>query len=383
MDTLFKNKRLPLLAALLCLHFMAMPVQGAQRLPQEPLSPAEHEFRKKDSRPEGRRPAEFKTTQNGQGRQEQNKDFKQRSRRDKTRPESPDQERHMPPASARGAFTEASGSGGRGPTSANTAKVTPSADLERHDRGPKRLRHDATEKHQDKKRRAVHDAQSRQQTPVQKSIFVSRDTERRDDHRDSRRSANEYRRDYRQIRDSGMRSPQLHHGGGKEHRSVAVKRVVHKIPSRHAVVVHGRDRYHYYSGRFYRPWNSGFILVRPPLGLVVLNIPLGSRMVLSAGITYHVFGDVYYRRVPAGYQVVEPLRSHIANRPDRVEVIIDLLNIRYGPETNEEVISQVGRYTVLRVLGSAPGWLYVEVEGEEDLRGWVMERYVSSDRGLG
>ncbi|PKN42018.1 MAG: hypothetical protein CVU60_07305 [Deltaproteobacteria bacterium HGW-Deltaproteobacteria-18] len=164
---------------------------------------------------------------------------------------------------------------------------------------------------------------------------------------------------------------------------MSITRVVHKIPSRHAVVVHGRDRYHYYSGRFYRPWNSGFILVRPPLGLVVLNIPLGSRMVLSAGITYHVFGDVFYRRVPTGYQVVEPIRSHIASRPDRVEVIIDLLNIRYGPETYEAVISQVGRYTVLRVLGSAPGWLYVEVEGEEDLRGWVMERYVSSGGGLG
>ncbi|PKN31380.1 MAG: hypothetical protein CVU63_24230 [Deltaproteobacteria bacterium HGW-Deltaproteobacteria-20] len=80
---------------------------------------------------------------------------------------------------------------------------------------------------------------------------------------------------------------------------------------------------------------------------------------------------------------MEPIRSHIASRPDRVEVIIDLLNIRYGPETYEAVISQVGRYTVLRVLGSAPGWLYVEVEGEEDLRGWVMERYVSSGGGLG
>ncbi|MDY0308070.1 MAG: SH3 domain-containing protein, partial [Desulfovibrionaceae bacterium] len=86
--------------------------------------------------------------------------------------------------------------------------------------------------------------------------------------------------------------------------------------------------------------------------------------------------------VPMGYQVVEPIRSHAANRPDRVEVIIDLLNVRYGPEASEEVIAQVGRYSALRVLGSAPGWLYVEVEGD-DLRGWVMDRYVSANISQG
>jgi hypothetical protein len=180
------------------------------------------------------------------------------------------------------------------------------------------------------------------------------------------------------------------HGQSKEHfrqarhdrRPVVVKHVIHKIPERHTVVVHGKDRYHYHQGRFYRPWNNGFILARPPLGLIVLNIPLGSRMFISAGITYHVFGDIYYRRVPAGYQVVEPIHRPAPGWPDRVEVIIDLLNIRYGPQASEEVIAQVERHATLRVLGSAPGWLYVEVEGE-DLRGWVMERYVASGNALG
>ena len=381
MDTLFKNSRLPLFAALLCLLFLAMPVQGSQRMPQEPQSPAEHEFRKKDSRPNGQTPSDLGNSRNGRGGQEHKTDFKPHSRRDKNGPDN--QALPKPTVSEQGAFKGAPGSGGRSTASANTAKMAPAPGPERRDRGPKRFSNDAADRHPNQKRGAVHAAQPRQQITVQQSLFVSRDTGRHNEHRDRGRSSTVYQRDYRQVKDSGKRSPQVRHDGGKGHRPVIVKRVVHKIPSRHAVVVHGRDRYHYYSGRFYRPWNSGFILVRPPLGLVVLNIPLGSRMVLSAGITYHVFGDVYYRRVPTGYQVVEPIRSHIANRPDRVEVVIDLLNVRYGPETNEEVISQVGRYTVLRVLGSAPGWLYVEVEGEEDLRGWVMERYVSSARGLG
>jgi hypothetical protein len=157
---------------------------------------------------------------------------------------------------------------------------------------------------------------------------------------------------------------------------------VHHLPSRHAVILHGRDRYHYHGGRFYRPWDAGFVLVRPPLGLIVLSLPLGSRTVISAGFTYHVFGDVYYRRVPAGYEVVEPFRSPGRQWPARVSVVTDLLNLRYGPDEREEVIAQAGRYTVLNVIGSAPGWLYVEIEGE-DMRGWVMERYVTADLGRG
>lgn len=158
--------------------------------------------------------------------------------------------------------------------------------------------------------------------------------------------------------------------------------MVYHIPPRHAVILHGRERYHYHAGRFYRPWDSGFVLVRPPLGLIVFSIPLGNRVVVSAGITYHVYGDVYYRRVPAGYEVVEPVRPAVRDWPERVAVATDLLNVRYGPDEGEEVIAQVDRHTILRVLSSAPGWLYVEIEGE-DVRGWVMERYVTSNLGRG
>lgn len=161
-----------------------------------------------------------------------------------------------------------------------------------------------------------------------------------------------------------------------------VRRMVHHLPPRHAVILHGHEHYHYYAGRFYRPWDAGYILVRPPLGLIVLSLPIGSRLVVSAGITYHVFGDVYYRRVPAGYEVVEPIRTSGRVWPAQVEVTTDLLNLRYGPDENEEVIAQVGRYTILNVIGSAPGWLYVEIDGE-DVRGWVMERYVTTDLGRG
>lgn len=220
----------------------------------------------------------------------------------------------------------------------------------------------------------------------------------RDDDRDGRRHDSlRGDRHWDDWRHGGGRPPDSRHFSGDDHRRRGhddrrhhpgphvrheVRHVVHHLPPRHAVILHGRDRYHYHGGRYYRPWNAGFILVRPPLGLIVLSLPLGSRTVISAGFTYHVFGDVYYRRVPAGYEVVEPVRSTSRAWPARVSVATDLLNLRYGPDEREEVIAQAGRHTVLNVIGSAPGWLYVEIDGE-DMRGWVMERYVTANLGRG
>ncbi|SFJ33330.1 hypothetical protein SAMN04488082_102334 [Desulfomicrobium apsheronum] len=378
MNTLFKITRLPLLAALLCLHFFAVPVQGAQGLPRDPQNPAEHKVEKKNSRTDNRNRADFKATRKGHDRQDQGASPKQRSPRGKSSPDNTGKARSNDPAAMQRALRDTP----KSQASVSLGTVTPPADLMRLHTGPEWSRHDSPDQHRDKNRRDSRTVTPRQQPPVQKSLVISRETIRHDDRHDVRRPRVDTRKDHRPRGDSDRHSTRMHNGGNN-HRPVTVKHVVHTIPSRHAVVLHGRDRYHYYSGRFYRPWNNGFILVRPPIGLVVLNIPLGSRMVISAGITYHVFGDVHYRRVSSGYQVVEPIRGHSANRPDRVEVVIDLLNIRYGPDTSEAVIAQVGRYTTLRVLGSAPGWFYVEMDGEEDMRGWVMERFVSQGNARG
>jgi hypothetical protein len=213
---------------------------------------------------------------------------------------------------------------------------------------------------------------------------TSGDDNRRGDHRydDGRdRRNNDSFRFGSSRRDDDKRHDVRRHDDDRR-RPHFVKHVIHHIPPRHAVILHGRDRYHYHSGRFYRPWEGGFILVRPPLGLIVFDIPLGSRILVSAGITYHVFGDVFYRRVPTGYEVVEPIRERASHWPDQVTVATDLLNVRYGPDDDEEVIAQVERYTVLNVIGSVPGWLYIEIE-DEDVRGWIMERYVVPGAGRG
>lgn len=162
-----------------------------------------------------------------------------------------------------------------------------------------------------------------------------------------------------------------------------VKHVVHHLPARHSVILHGGHKYHYHSGRYYRPYGAGFILVRPPVGLFMLHLPIGSRTVISAGLSYHVFGDVYYQAVSGGYRVVAPVREEVNSAwPNQVMVNVELLNVRYAPSDEEEIIAQVDGYTMLDVLGNIPGWLYIEIPGA-NIQGWVQEEFISTSIGMG
>ena len=158
-------------------------------------------------------------------------------------------------------------------------------------------------------------------------------------------------------------------------KSIQVRHVYHHLPSRHDVFTHKNRRYHFHHGRYYGLTSFGFILVRPPIGLMVFNLPLGFHTVISAGVTYYVHNDIYYRRVPTGYEVVKPVRVVTQDYPEQVVVHMDVLNVRYGPSQDEEIIAQISLGTVLNVLGAAPGWLYIEIP-DEDIQGWVMRDYV-------
>lgn len=166
------------------------------------------------------------------------------------------------------------------------------------------------------------------------------------------------------------------------HRRAPITHIYHRLPPRHEIYHHRGQRYHFHGGRYYRHTPSGYLLVRPPIGLLALNLPVGARTILSAGITYNVFSDIFYRREPNGYRVVEPIRTSTRDIPQFVTAQTDLLNVRYGPDTREDIVAQVRRGTVLRVRGHAPGWLYVEIT-EEGLLGWVREHLVFATEAFG
>lgn len=56
-----------------------------------------------------------------------------------------------------------------------------------------------------------------------------------------------------------------------------------------------------------------------------------------------------------------------------VTVSTDLLNVRFGPDTNSSIVTQLGHGAVVGVIGAAPDWLYIRTS--DGLYGWVMMKY--------
>jgi len=78
-------------------------------------------------------------------------------------------------------------------------------------------------------------------------------------------------------------------------------------PSRH--IIRYRDAtYFYYSGIWYRPSGTRFVVVRPPFGVIVPILPPFYTTIWVGAIPYYYAGGVYYTWYPEyrSYVVVEP-----------------------------------------------------------------------------
>lgn len=61
----------------------------------------------------------------------------------------------------------------------------------------------------------------------------------------------------------------------------------------------------FHSGVWYRPVGPSFVVVRPPVGIIVPVLPIGYSTVVVAGAPYYYANDVYYVQRPEGYAVVD------------------------------------------------------------------------------
>ena len=64
--------------------------------------------------------------------------------------------------------------------------------------------------------------------------------------------------------------------------------------------------YYFYGGIWYAPGGPGFLVVRPPVGLVISVLPPYYSTVWFGGIPYYYADNVYYTASPDGYVVVDP-----------------------------------------------------------------------------
>jgi hypothetical protein len=71
---------------------------------------------------------------------------------------------------------------------------------------------------------------------------------------------------------------------------------------------HGSDRFYFNAGVWYAPRGTGFVVVRPPVGLVIGVLPPYYSTVWFGGVPYYYADNVYYTYQPdqSGYVVTDP-----------------------------------------------------------------------------
>jgi len=87
------------------------------------------------------------------------------------------------------------------------------------------------------------------------------------------------------------------------------------LPSGRHTVIHGKSRYYFHGGVWYRPKGHHFVVVAPPFGLVVPFLPLYYSTIWVGGIPYYYANEAYYLQTPGGYKVVEPPKGDVQQTP--------------------------------------------------------------------
>jgi hypothetical protein len=96
------------------------------------------------------------------------------------------------------------------------------------------------------------------------------------------------------------------------------------IPKVAVTVTLGSLIFYYADGIYYRRHDGGFMVIVPPIGLIVPVLPVGYTVFYLHGITYYYYADVYYvwDLHHQGYRVVDVPAASDEYRPGE---IVDIL----------------------------------------------------------
>ena len=111
---------------------------------------------------------------------------------------------------------------------------------------------------------------------------------------------------HREFRDTRYRLDRVYPARGQ---------VIRTLPRDHRVVVHGRSRYYFSGGVWYRPQGPGFAIVAPPVGLFLPFLPPYYATVWVGGRPYYYANEIYYAHRGDGYVVVEPPQGDVSQAP--------------------------------------------------------------------
>jgi hypothetical protein len=87
------------------------------------------------------------------------------------------------------------------------------------------------------------------------------------------------------------------------------------LPHDHRAFVYRGSRYYYAGGVWYRGGGSRFVIVGPPVGIVIPFLPPYYTTVWVGNVPYYYANEVYYTQAPGGYVVVDPPQAPVTQAP--------------------------------------------------------------------
>ena len=78
------------------------------------------------------------------------------------------------------------------------------------------------------------------------------------------------------------------------------------LPPGHRSYIHRGVHFYYHDGIWFRADGPRFVVVAPPIGLVIPVLPPFYATVWVGGVPYYYANDVYYVQAPGGYVVTTP-----------------------------------------------------------------------------
>lgn len=77
-----------------------------------------------------------------------------------------------------------------------------------------------------------------------------------------------------------------------------------ELPAENSAITFRGSRYYFASGSWYQQVVAGYVVVKPPAGIVVPGLPPVHTTVWVGGAPYYAANEVFYQATPGGYQVV-------------------------------------------------------------------------------
>ncbi len=134
---------------------------------------------------------------------------------------------------------------------------------------------------------------------------------------------------------------------------------------------------HHYDHSYYTHYFWGDVGIGFLTGAVIGSVL--SQPPKQPAIIYQSAPPIIYYQPPVGVYQRYSQTTHPLQVLRRVKTTPELLNFRSAPDLNAEIYGQLSRYTMLDVLGAAPGWLYIRTETGQ--YGWIMTKYTEEVQG--